>query len=172
MSEDPTKIDIRFDPLTQRMTGVTAQGYHPFDVPYMTEIQNNLWTGGCETGLILPVNIKHVVSVYKWEEYNVFHDLDSFTQVTMYDSTDQGGESVVALAEWVNHCRSLGPTLVHCQAGLNRSSLVAATALILGDGLTPQEAIDLLREKRSPAVLCNPAFEQWLLDEKWNPSTN
>jgi protein-tyrosine phosphatase len=45
---------------------------------------------------------------------------------------------------------------------LNRSALVAGMALIL-DGWKPADAIALLREKRSPAVLCNPAFEQWLL---------
>jgi len=61
----------------------------------------------------------------------------------------------------VNACREDGPTLVHCQAGLNRSSLVAARALVLG-GMTADDAIALIREKRSPACLCNPAFERWL----------
>ena len=66
-----------------------------------------------------------------------------------------------AIATWVNTCRETAPTLVHCQAGLNRSSLVAARALVLG-GRTPDEAITLIRRKRSPACLCNPAFERWL----------
>jgi protein-tyrosine phosphatase len=54
-----------------------------------------------------------------------------------------------------------GATAHNCQAGLNRSGLVAALALIRS-GMTPAEAITLLRSKRSPAVLCNPTFERFL----------
>jgi protein-tyrosine phosphatase len=54
-----------------------------------------------------------------------------------------------------------GATAHNCQAGLNRSGLVAALALIR-DGMTPAQAIELLRSKRSPAVLCNPTFERYL----------
>jgi protein-tyrosine phosphatase len=50
---------------------------------------------------------------------------------------------------------------VHCQAGLNRSSLVIARALILS-GMPSVAAIALIREKRSPACLSNPSFERWL----------
>jgi protein-tyrosine phosphatase len=54
--------------------------------------------------------------------------------------------------------------LVHCQAGLNRSGVVTALALI-NLGYTPTAAIELMREKRSPLVLCNEAFENWVLDQ-------
>lgn len=55
--------------------------------------------------------------------------------------------------------------LVHnCQAGLNRSALLTARVLMLDDGLTSVEAITLIREQRSPACLCNKAFEDYLLD--------
>jgi protein-tyrosine phosphatase len=50
---------------------------------------------------------------------------------------------------------------VHCQAGLNRSSLVVGRALMLG-GMTADDAIVLIRRKRSPACLSNPSFERWL----------
>lgn len=53
--------------------------------------------------------------------------------------------------------------LIRCQAGLNRSGLVAA--LVLAKDMMPMpEAIDLLRVKRSHAALCNPDFEAWLLE--------
>ena len=42
-------------------------------------------------------------------------------------------------------------------------SLVAGAALVLS-GMRPDDAIALLREKRSQAVLCNPAFAAWLRD--------
>jgi protein-tyrosine phosphatase len=159
---DHTRIDISFDPTERRMRGVARHGNTPFDVPFISEIAPNLWQGGCEQGLELPIFIEHVISLYPWESYGVHLDLRSALTVVMYDSEDQGYEQVDAIAAWVNVCRADGPTLVHCQAGLNRSSLVAARALML-DGLAAKDAIALLREKRSPACLCNPAFERHLL---------
>ncbi|MBB5167137.1 dual specificity protein phosphatase family protein [Mycobacterium sp. AZCC_0083] len=165
---DHTAIDITTDPQTQRLSGVARHGWTPFDMPYISEIGHNLWQGGCETGLVLPKHIKHLVSLYPWERYTINHDVLSETYVQMYDAEDQGYEQVDALARWVNLCRESGPVLVHCQAGLNRSSLVAAKALYLewqGQELPGADPIDgdfivsLLRDKRSPAALCNPAFE-------------
>lgn len=62
---------------------------------------------------------------------------------------------------WVNARRRTGPVLVHCQAGLNRSSLIVCRALMM-EGLTAAEAIATVRDKRSPACLCNDSFEQHL----------
>lgn len=165
-SIDPTAIDIRFDPRHQRMSGVAVHGNARFDVPYISEVvgAENLWQGGCTNLLRLPGHIEHLISLYPWEQYDVEHDLDSRLEVRMYDSIDHGPDldQVVQIATWVNQCRAQGPTLIHCQAGLNRSGLVAAVALILG-GCTPEEAIEMLRASRSPAVLCNPAFERMVL---------
>lgn len=44
-----------------------------------------------------------------------------------------------------------------CAMGVNRSSLIAALALVLM-GSNPEETIKLIREKRSSAALCNPYF--------------
>jgi protein-tyrosine phosphatase len=54
--------------------------------------------------------------------------------------------------------------LVRCQAGLNRSGLVLALILIK-DGLTPQEAINCIRENRGSDALFNADFHDWLLQE-------
>ena len=163
MSIDPSRIDIEFDPQRQRMVGISAHGLQHFDVPFISEIVPGLWLGGCEDGLILPFFIENLVSLYPWESYTVNHELHSSLEVRMYDSVDQAFDQVDGIAAWVNTSRSIGPTLVHCQAGLNRSSLVAARALVL-DGMTADEAIELIREKRSPVCLCNPSFERWLRD--------
>jgi hypothetical protein len=64
------------------------------------------------------------------------------------------------------------PTLVTCQMGINRSAFVAALALMLparGKTATPscltgQQAISLIREKRSPSCLTNPHFFSKLLE--------
>jgi Dual specificity phosphatase, catalytic domain len=165
---DPTKIDIEFDPTQERMSGIARHGNTPFDV--ISEIVPGLWQGGCRTGLKLPGHIEHVISLYPWESYQGHDDVRSALSVVMYDSEDQGYAQVDAIAAWVNVCRADGPTLVHCQAGLNRSSLVAARALML-DGFTAQDAIALLREKRSPACLCNRSFESYLLSLDPVPAT-
>lgn len=164
-SADPTAIDIEFDPLQQRMKGVAFHGATPFDVPYISKVLggHNLYQGGCRNMLTLPKNIKHLVSLYPWEQYDVLHDLDSRLEVRMYDSVNEAPdmEQVQRIAAWVNECRVDGPTLVHCQAGLNRSGLVSAVALIM-EGKSADQAIKMLRTSRSEAVLCNPRFVEMI----------
>lgn len=165
MTEDPTKIDILFDPLERRMEGVAYHGDTPFSVPFISQITGNLFTGGCTEGLILPTGIEHLASLYPWERYTYTHELKSELYVRLYDSADQAMGEIDSIAEWVLGCMRQGKTLVHCQAGLNRSSLVAARSLML-DGHSAEYAIDLLRRNRSSAVLCNPAFESWLREKE------
>lgn len=147
------------DPTVERLIGTTFYGNKQFDMPYITEIERNLWVGGCASELILPEHIKHVVSLYFQEHYSALHMLSSDLYVQMADSVNEPFDNLDALARWVNHCRQDAPTLVHCQVGLNRSALIAARALYLSDGWPGADIVDLLREKRSPAVLCNPHFE-------------
>lgn len=77
------------------------------------------------------------------------------------------------LVSVVNQARHLGPTLVHCWQGLNRSGLIAGLALRHlgpngGAGLDGPAVIKLLRTKRTfpdiPAqfVLCNPTFAKYV----------
>lgn len=53
--------------------------------------------------------------------------------------------------------------LVRCQAGVNRSGLVTALVLIQS-GLTPAQAIGLIRQRRGPGTLFNTHFVGWLMD--------
>ena len=165
--EDPTKITLQTNvkkervPTIQRMVGTAIHGDTPFDVPFISQIDGNLWQGGCENGLQLPHFFKHLVSLYPWESYRINHDMDSMLVVKMYDSLEQSFEEVEAIAAWINVAKKSGPILVHCQAGLNRSSLVVARSLML-EGKTADEAIAMLRDNRSPACLCNPVFESYL----------
>lgn len=168
---DPTYVPVEVinagrDPLVRRMRGVAYHGNTPFDVPFISEILPGFYQGGCEQGLLLPAHIEHVISLYKWERYIQHENVKTFHEVTMYDSSDgPDHDNIVELATLVNECRKQGNTLVHCQAGLNRSGLVAGAALVMS-GMTGQEAIDTLRTSRSPAVLCNRTFADWLLDFK------
>lgn len=63
-----------------------------------------------------------------------------------------------AYANWANTSRKV---LVRCQAGLNRSGLVVALVLYK-HGWDVGEAIERIREKRSPYALCNSSFERYL----------
>ena len=160
---DPTRIALNLDPLTYRMEGVAIHGNTPFSVPYISHIEDNLWTGGCAHGLPLPENIEHVVSLYPWEQYRFEHELKSLSFHWLYDSEDmEDAKRLWAIARAANDCVNDGPTLVHCQAGLNRSGLIGVLVLMLR-GYTSPRAIETMRAKRSPAVLCNRAFEEWLL---------
>ena len=71
-------------------------------------------------------------------------------------------DKVHAIASMVTAARQIGPTLVHCAAGLNRSGLISALSLIQG-GLRPIDAVKLLRDKRTSAVLCNQSFYSYVL---------
>lgn len=141
--------------------GFAVQGGGHFSAPLISHVKGNLWQGGCIGGVKLPDDFKFVLSLYKWEEYKLGPDTERFT-VEMYDS--RGGvdeQQLVELANMVNENLKFGKVLVHCQAGLNRSGMVAALSMML-DGLTADEAINLLRQSRSPMVLCNPTFEKFL----------
>lgn len=170
MSVDPTRIDLELDPLTDGWRQVTVEGYpEAFDLPFMSHIEGNLWTGGCQHGLVLPDNIEHVVSLYPWEQWLWKREAPpkSFSLNWMFDSRDPDDmlpeDRIWAIARYAGACVDDGPTFVHCQAGINRSALIAALVLMM-EGALAEEAIAKLRERRSPAVLSNTLFERWLLE--------
>jgi Dual specificity phosphatase, catalytic domain len=133
-----------------------------FSVPLVSHIEGNLWTGGCIDGVRLGDDFRYVVSLYPWEKYTLGSETERLEAV-MYDAGSMPNiHALHAAADQVVAWVAEGKTLVHCQAGLNRSGLVAALALTKM-GHSAREAIDLLREKRSPVVLCNATFEAWLL---------
>lgn len=54
--------------------------------------------------------------------------------------------------------------LVRCQAGLNRSGLVTAL-ILMKSGMSAEQAIHIIREKRAEVALCNMHYERWLINE-------
>lgn len=156
------KVDWR----QARSSGNVAQLYHAgvasyFDAPLISPVEGNLFQGGCENGVPLGDEFKTVVSLYPWERYDLAEGVERF-EFKMYDSPDGVAlESLVLASEAVLAGLAKGKTLVHCQAGLNRSGLVAAFTL-MRLGKTAQEAIDLLRKQRSSFVLCNKTFVKQL----------
>lgn len=170
LPNDPTRIDLSLDggvdpatdPFTRRMDGIAIHGNARFSVPFISHVIGNLYQGGCTDGLVLPDRFRTVVSLYPWESYIVGPDV-TVHEVEMLDAPGLVDHvRVQELARLVLKACQEGPTLVHCQAGLNRSGLIAGAALVL-NGYEPGYAIDLLREKRSPAVLCNESFYEYLM---------
>jgi len=139
----------------------------PMDIPLISHITGNLYVGGCKDGVVIPEGIDHVVSLYPWERYDdPEHTLLSRLEVRLYDTLDLPDFcELEEIAEHAGRCLKRGPTLIHCQAGINRSSLVAALTLYsTGATASLSQAIALLRERRSPLVLSNIAFERMLLE--------
>lgn len=74
-------------------------------------------------------------------------------------------EKARALGRWVAEMVDDGfEVAVLCAAGINRSGLITARALI-AMGYEPQQAIERVRERRLGA-LNNRAFVDWLLGER------
>lgn len=161
-------VEDRYSALSHRMEGEAYHGGY-FNVPLISCVGNvrtsgELWQGGCKGGLSLPPDFDFVLSLYPWESYHIGPNTER-VEVEMYDSLDQGFEQIDALADdVVNRLRGRQKVLVHCQAGLNRSGLLAAT-ILKKLGYTGPEAIKLLRESRgTDEVLCNDTFRQHILD--------
>lgn len=150
------------DLTTHHVEGIAREGMTPFKVSLFSQIDGNLWQGGCPVQEA-PPHFKYIVNLYPWGRY-VVHPHQAILQVQLFDSAEVPERAqLIALAQAVNTFRMAGPTLVHCQAGLNRSGLVASLALVLA-GMAPAQAIAHMRKQRCDAVLCNRAFEAWLLD--------
>lgn len=174
MKEDTTQIargELELGPEfdKHRMAGHATQarengGNSYFDVPLISHVEDGLWQGGCAdfAKLRLPDEFDFVLSLYPWGKYDLPEGCER-TEVRMFDSLDQGMDAVDDLALEVAERLKAGQTvLVHCQAGLNRSGLVSARALMLWKGYTADEAIRKLRDARCDLVLCNRAFEAHL----------
>jgi hypothetical protein len=150
-----------------RITGVVTHapsGVDPrIDIPLISHAEGALYQGGCMNGVRLPDGFDFVVSLYPWEKYALGPDTVR-VEYQMYDALDQTFEAVDDAAYQIaDHLTAGEAVLVHCQAGLNRSGLVAARVLMMR-GHTAEEAIALLRRQRSPLVLCNQTFERHLLE--------
>ncbi len=66
------------------------------------------------------------------------------------------------IAEWAFEQWTSGKkVLIRCQAGLNRSGLLTALVL-LREGHSPKQAIELIREKRSEWALCNSDYVTYI----------
>jgi protein-tyrosine phosphatase len=157
-----------FENLKADLVSEPIQGYlhdgRRIDIPLISHVIDNLYVGGHSDYAHLGDFFSHVFSLYVWGKPYQSHEDTVHQSVRMYDSANEDtslvDEVVPAIVEALE---AGGNVLVHCQAGINRSNLTAALVLRQWKGLTSREAIDMLREKRSPLVLANRGFEKYLL---------
>lgn len=156
--------DLKADLATHHIEGYAREDptQTHFDVPLFSHVEGNLYQGGCIGGVNLRGYFDHIFSLYPWERYNPGKQLKTFVEVELYDGPTVPDEAqLIQLATMINFCKAKGRTLVHCQAGLNRSGLLTGLSLVL-DGMDPSAAIRLLRDSRCEQVLCNRKFFGWL----------
>ena len=140
--------------------------------PLWSEILPGLWMGGTadddstregqDSPAITPAHFDTVVTLYAWagpvDWYVKEMRLGFFDHAEVdLDEHDLAQAVRAAYRDWKRGKR----VLIRCQAGWNRSGLITALVLLL-DGTSSDEAIDLLRERRSPYALCNSDFDDWL----------
>jgi protein-tyrosine phosphatase len=134
----------------------------------MNEIVPGLWLGSQPS--VIPSNIKYVFSMIGQQSHYIQTERVNkgelkVTSVYFEDKPEMSPEKLIHdLAEAINVCRQDGAVLVHCMAGMNRSGMVLGLALVKS-GMESKQAIKLMRAKRSPSVLFNKVFHDWLLNQ-------
>jgi protein-tyrosine phosphatase len=172
MSNANDELDMA---LLENLQAPAYEDLHDDDETLWSEILPNLWQGGTddydvmsmrsvsENPFITKVHFDTVVTLYAsarpvdWFvreiRYGFWdHDMKDFNSEDLFDIVR------VAHTDWKNGKR----VLIRCQAGWNRSGLITALVLIR-EGYSARDAIDMQRKRRSEWVLCNEHFERWLL---------
>lgn len=146
------------------------------DEDLWSEVLPNLWQGGTddfdtvndarahnEGAFITKKDFDTVITAYAWAQpadWLVKEFRYPFYDGDMKDIDFKQIYQAVRIAheDW----KSGKKVLIRCQAGWNRSGLIMALVL-MKEGYSAQEAIDLIRKQRSPHALCNGRFVAWLL---------
>ena len=141
-----------------------------------SEILPGLYQGGTEDDDVVQV-AAYGHRVASDTPYDVFVTLYASAQPApwgveelrygFYDDALEGPDiaRVIRAARFAYQRWTDGDTvLIRCQAGLNRSGLVTALVLVMA-GLSPAQAIALIRERRSSGALFNEHFVRWLLED-------
>lgn len=159
MEFESLEADLVSEPITGYLH--TGERLH---VPLISHIVDNLYVGGHSDRADLGDFFSHIFSLYVWGSPYVSHEDTQHHSVRMLDSATEDTSLVNEIVpQIVEALEEGGNVLVHCQAGINRSNLTAALVLREWKGLTSEQAIAMLREKRSPLVLANKGFERFLL---------
>lgn len=146
------------------------------DVDLYSEITTNLWQGGTGQYETTYQGNKRLPVMNEPKQFDVVVSLNAYALPVGWlvkelrfgfadGPLDLGLIAEVeqvadwAYAEWKKDQR----VLVRCEAGLNRSGLVNGL-ILMRDGMSAEDAIALIREKRNRFALNNAEFEKYLLE--------
>ncbi len=79
---------------------------------------------------------------------------------TLPPSADSTNDLIAQLQKYLEAGRNIA---IHCHGGIGRSTLIAG-ALLINLGFTPQQALELISEKRGVPVPDTEEQKQWLLN--------
>jgi hypothetical protein len=149
---------------------------HPWD-----QVAEGLWVGGhgCQPANGIPGTVGEVwvrdefdlvISLHRMQgddakRYGPSPHVATADHKMMDSDLDPDHHTAIdTLAELaVDHLRRGDRVLVRCMGGINRSSLVAALAMVKM-GWPPEAAINRIREVRSPWCLFNQSFVDYILE--------
>jgi len=167
-------------PTCDECRGTGFVNHVPFADRPWDEIVPHLWLGGhdcqpngaagCPDGnvfihekdgfdLVVSLHYRFGNSPPMFTEHHTYRLADSDLDPEHHTHLDEMAEVVE------KSVRNGRKTLVRCQAGLNRSALIAGLAM-LRLGYSADDAIRAMRQKRSPYVLCNESFVAYLKDKE------
>ena len=145
------------------------------DIDLYSEITLNLWQGGTGQYETTYQGQKRLPAMNDPKPFDVVVSLNSYAlpvgwlvKELRFGFADgplapEIIEEIEHVAEWAYFEWKKGRrVLVRCEAGLNRSGLVIGL-ILMRDGMSAKEAIDLIRKKRSHHALSNKEFENHLL---------
>lgn len=147
------------------------------DPPLYSKILEGLWQGGTDDALTTVRGNKRLATMNDVRAFDSVvslypHSLPMGYLVKEFRYAFADGPldpvtipEIEEIAKWAySRWKSGERVLIRCQAGMNRSSLITSLVL-MRDGMSPEEAIAIIRTKRSPYVFSNKHFLEYV--ESW-----
>ena len=149
-------------------------GHDDGDPPLYSEILPNLWQGGTDDDDLVHTGSGRLPTYSDFREFDVVVSLSAYSlpmgwMVKEYRfgfPDGPAGEDIYAEVERIADYAYLDwksgkKCLIRCQAGINRSGLMVAL-ILMRDGMSAEDAIALIRKKRSVYALDNAHFVEYL----------
>ena len=144
------------------------------DPPLYSEILPNLWQGGTDDDDLVHKGSGRLPTYSDFKEFDVVVSLSAYSlpmgwMVKEYrfgfpdgPTSDEIYAELEKIADYAYLDWKAGKKcLVRCQAGINRSGLVVAL-ILMRDGMSAEDAITLIRKRRSQYALENVHFVEYL----------